>query len=312
MQSGPLHGGYVYKNILAAVIGLDKAITFCTVEKFDGSFQAFTAHQLCLPGVGSAYCRVEVLLNARKNFAVARRKAETYSSVLSVASLSQDEEMKFCFHAVFPVVLAAGFLAVHPAQARPVTKTRYTYYPISGKTAASLYRQMVTRGPHVSGSRAFAATRALQNYQRSYVDQRGRCRVKNFKMKISFTISLPRLSTRSGMSARTLKTWRRFSVFVKRHELKHRSIWLACARSIERRVRSVRATSCPLAEEKVTAIIRQEQRRCDRDHDLFDAADQRRLARHPLVIAARAVKRRERKRGRVTTWRRTTLGLHER
>lgn len=233
-------------------------------------------------------------------------------AALMLQVLHRLKEMKFCFRAILPVMIFAGMIMVPQATARPITKTSYTYYSITGKTAATLYRQMVARGPHVSGSRAFAATRAVQKYQREFKRVKNGCRVKRFKLSIDFRISLPRLANRRGVSKTTLQRWRQFSGFVKRHELKHRAIWLSCGRAIEQRIASVRATSCALAEEKVAAIIRQEQRSCDRKHDRFESADQRRLARHPLVVAAFSVKKRQRSTKSRTTRARSTFGLRSR
>ncbi|HUR43408.1 MAG TPA: hypothetical protein VMZ01_04835, partial [Aestuariivirga sp.] len=45
-------------------------------------------------------------------------------------------------------------------EAQPRQTTKYTYYPIGGGTAVSIYSAMLRGGPHVNGQKAYAATSA--------------------------------------------------------------------------------------------------------------------------------------------------------
>ena len=54
-------------------------------------------------------------------------------------------------------MVLAGTLSV-PGTAKPVETLRYTYYTVSGDTAAEIYRAMLKKGPDVNGAKAYAAT----------------------------------------------------------------------------------------------------------------------------------------------------------
>jgi predicted secreted Zn-dependent protease len=206
------------------------------------------------------------------------------------------------FAGVFMIGTSEG---VFETQARTTSKTVTTYYSVSGKSAAGLYRQMISRGPHVSGSRAFAATSARQSYRGDFSRRKGRCRIRKFRILMRFKISLPRLTSKRGLSRATWRQWMQFSKFVKRHENRHRTIWLGCARRADRAVAKISAASCSAAEKRVEKIFRVIARRCDKLHDAFDKSEQRRIARIPLVVAAKRPQRPARKRGAAPTRRRT-------
>ncbi len=181
--------------------------------------------------------------------------------------------------------------ASHEATAKPAVKTKYTYYTISGTSARNLYQQMISRGPHVSGDRALAATRAETRQSGDFV-MRKSCRVKNYKIGINFTIKLPKVANERKLPKRLRRDWRKFYKFVRSHELQHKAIWIGCARQVERKVRAIRASTCRSADSQANKIFRAVAKACEAKHDAFDRAEQKRLARHPLVVAAKRVPRR--------------------
>lgn len=187
-------------------------------------------------------------------------------------------------------VAIAGIPGAQVVSAKPVITTKYTYYNIAGRDARSLYRQMLRRGPHVSGAKAFASTTASTSHDGQLTGGRS-CRVTNYKVRMNFTINLPRLSSAAGLPAADRKRWAAFAAFVRRHEERHRTIWIGCARELERRIRAVRGVNCDQTDRKAAQIFEQVRAVCDRRHDAFDAAEQKRLARHPLIVAAQRVQR---------------------
>lgn len=194
----------------------------------------------------------------------------------------------FIVAATASAVLLSGI--VH---AKPRTTTKYTYYSISGKSARNLYQQMVSRGPHVSGDRALAAT-SVTTQQTGELGGKSSCRVNNYKLSMDFTIRLPKVRNEKSLPPRLRKTWKAFYKFVRRHEQRHRSIWIGCAASIESQVRKIRSSSCRKVDRLANSIFKKVSATCERKHDAFDRAEQKRLARHPLVIAAKRVPRKTR------------------
>ncbi len=172
------------------------------------------------------------------------------------------------------------------AKAEIIAKTKYKYYPISGKSAQQLYRQMVRRGPHVAGSPAVAATFAKHAYTGELVAGKSSCRIRNLKIRIMFTMSLPRLKSGKSLALQTRRQWKQFAQFVKTHEQKHRSIWMGCAKRADRAMKRIRTSNCNIANSKAEVAFLKERVRCKRLHDRFDSRERARLARQPLIIAA--------------------------
>lgn len=179
------------------------------------------------------------------------------------------------------MALAAGS-AGSAAIAAPATTTKYTYYSVSGDSAASLYNSVIRRGPHVNGAKAYAATSA-ESSQRGRLQPGKSCRVKDYKFTIKFTIKLPRMKDEAGLSPPLRGRWQQFSAFLKKHEETHRAIWLGCARTLEARVNALRANSCDKVDADAGRMWEEIQSSCAKKHDAFDAAEQRRLLSHPFV-----------------------------
>lgn len=200
--------------------------------------------------------------------------------------------MRF-FGGVIVAVTAWAVILTGTVSAKPRTKTKYTYYTISGKSARNLYQQMVSRGPHVSGDRALAAT-SVTTQQTGELGGTSSCRVRNYKLSMDFTIRLPKVRNEKGLPPRLRRTWKAFYKFVRRHEQRHRTIWIGCAANIEKQVRKIRASSCSKVDRLANSIFKKVSSSCERKHDAFDLAEQKRLARHPLVVAAKRVPRKTR------------------
>lgn len=175
----------------------------------------------------------------------------------------------------------AGCLA-SSAMAKPVYTTKYSYYAVNGSSAEEIYSAMLSRGPKVNGVRAYAATTATTT-QGGRTAQGGSCRIENYKLSIDFVIKLPKIRSERVLPARDRKRWQQFAAFLKKHEEHHRTIWLACATELERRVKSIRVKSCDVADRRAQALWDKIRAACSKKHDAFDAAEQKRLMKHPFV-----------------------------
>ncbi|MGQ0485917.1 MAG: DUF922 domain-containing protein [Hyphomicrobiales bacterium] len=181
-------------------------------------------------------------------------------------------------------ILAMGLVAVAPlcASAKPVYTTKYTYYSIGGDTAAEIYNAMIRRGPHVNGAQAYASTSATSS-QEGKLAQGQSCAISDYRLRIDFVIRLPRIKNEKVLSGATRARWQQFSRFLKQHEETHRSIWLVCARDLERQVKAIAVADCGIADARAAKLWEQMRKSCTKKHDAFDAAEQKRLARHPFV-----------------------------
>lgn len=168
------------------------------------------------------------------------------------------------------------------AQAAPAFTTKYAYYKVSGDSAAGVYVSMLKRGPHVRGEKAYAATSA-ESSQRGKLELKNSCRIIDYQYRVDFVIRLPKLADEAALSPAARSRWQQFSSFLRKHEESHRSVWMGCANEIQTRVSAVRGKSCAEVDRKAQAIRDQVQTACNHKHVAFDAAEQKKLAKHPFV-----------------------------
>ncbi len=166
--------------------------------------------------------------------------------------------------------------------AKPLQKTKYTYYTVAGDTAQEIYSAMLRKGPKVNGAKAYAATSATTT-QDGKLLQSSSCRIDDYQLKIDFVIKLPRIKNESVLPPKDRSRWQQFSAFLKKHEETHRSIWLGCAADLEAQVKSIKARTCAEADKKATALWEKMRNSCSRKHTAFDAAEQKKLMKHPFV-----------------------------
>jgi predicted secreted Zn-dependent protease len=141
---------------------------------------------------------------------------------------------------------------------------------------------MMKRGPHVNGDQAYASTTATQTLDGRFV-RTNTCRLHDINLSFDFTIRLPKLASTKGLSKTTRDRWQAFSQFLRKHEETHRSIWLGCAADFERRAMAVKASSCEAADAEIARLAESVRLACNKKHDAFDAAEQKRVAKHPFV-----------------------------
>ncbi len=168
------------------------------------------------------------------------------------------------------------------ALAAPAFSTKYVYYKVSGDSAAGVYISMLKRGPHVKGSKAYAET-LMESSQRGKLELKNSCRIIDYQYSAAFTIRLPKLANEGALSPSARARWQQFSSFLRKHEETHRAIWMGCANEIQTRVSTLRGRNCEEVDRKAQAIREAVTAACNRKHIAFDAAEQKRLAKHPFV-----------------------------
>lgn len=187
--------------------------------------------------------------------------------------------MMMCRLAVLGAALLAGTAM---AAAKPVQTTKYTYYSVSGDSAVEIYNAMIRRGPKVNGAKAYAATTATTT-QDGKLLQASSCQIQDYRLKLDFVIKLPKIKNEKVLPASDRKRWQQFSEFLKKHEETHRTIWMGCAADLERQVKSIKARNCSDADAKATQLWEKVRAACNKKHVAFDAAEQKKLMKHPFV-----------------------------
>jgi predicted secreted Zn-dependent protease len=178
--------------------------------------------------------------------------------------------------------VAASALGLGEAWGKPIQSTKYSYYTVSGDSAAEIYSARISRGPKVNGAKAYAATSATTT-QDGKLLQGSSCKILDYRLKLDFVIKLPKIRNEKVLPASERKRWQQFSGFLKTHEETHRQIWMNCAADLERQVKSIRAKSCSDADRKANQLWEKLRAACNKKHAAFDRAEQTRLMAHPFV-----------------------------
>ena len=176
--------------------------------------------------------------------------------------------------------------AAEPALAKPIVRIRYQYFTVSGMDASALHQSLVQKGPTVNGDKAYAATEVAGGQDGSLAPGAAGCRIANYRMKLDFTMRLPKLRPGVTLSPGLRSRWQSFEGFVRQHEGVHRDIWVGCATKVEQAVRAISARNCEAAQAMATGILNQMWKECAKKHDAFDAAQRHPLMRQPFIIAA--------------------------
>lgn len=108
-----------------------------------------------------------------------------------------------------------------------------------------------------------------------------------YSSKAKITTRLPRLSKSSRKYRAVRSVWRSFDKYIRAHEARHKSIYLSCARKIDRRARAyIRKHGCKNARLEITNIMVDERLRCNRLNQRYDLGERGRIKRLPLIRKA--------------------------
>lgn len=176
----------------------------------------------------------------------------------------------------------AGSLAA-AAGAATVPNIKYSYYTVSGRTPAEIYRAILKRGPTVEGNKALASTSAVAEQDGDLTESPSSCLISDYRLKLSFTVRLPRIQNEAVLPPADRQLWRQFSAFLKQHELRHTQLWLSCAADLERQVTGLKARTCKEASRRAAATWKKSLARCDRLQEAFDAEQRTELLNQPFM-----------------------------
>ncbi|WP_394701388.1 DUF922 domain-containing protein [uncultured Roseibium sp.] len=135
---------------------------------------------------------------------------------------------------------------------------------------------------------AIANIRARYSYDFKTKKDQNSCRVDRFRMRVGFTLTLPRATQESSFDRKTKRRWKSLQQFIRRHEGVHRKIYLSCARQMEREVKKVRPKVCQFLNREIGRIVREGKKTCEDKQRAFDRRELRRLTNHSFFKQARA------------------------
>lgn len=176
-------------------------------------------------------------------------------------------------------VALAGALALSsagPAFSDTIVRKTYSYFSITGKTAADLDQQLSKHGPLTrnTGARHPGATEIKFGGELTYVEKNGQCSVGTAKVLLNTRILLPRWKNRRRTTAELAFIWDTLLADIKRHEERHAEIARTHARSLERQLAALRPQkSCETLQEMVGKITQSVMDEHDRDQMRFDVVE---------------------------------------
>ncbi|WP_081964206.1 DUF922 domain-containing protein [Hoeflea sp. BAL378] len=188
-------------------------------------------------------------------------------------------------------------LAAQTGAADPLISKSYSYFSVSGRTAADLEREFSRLGPLLSGTgtRHAGATRIKLGGSVDYENSDGRCRVTDAKVKLETHLTLPRWKDRKHASREMALIWDTMSADIKRHEERHAEIARQYARRLETALEALRPEAdCARMQARVDATTKKIVDRHAADQDRFDrveaASYERRMTR---MLRFKAAERQE-------------------
>lgn len=238
------------------------------------------------------YCRTHAASSSGRKYTAVRRvdaHIKTGLAVFLVAAL----------FALTPVGL-------DPAGAAPKINAKTVYYTVQGSNPTAMLSYMLRNGPRGNHGRALGTTNARISQTTRLLPKANRCQIREYRLDVDITVNLPRLAKGQKLSAPARKGWNGFAVYVRHHENRHKSMFIACARRIDKRVRALsRNQSCRAIQAKIQTIFNQENKRCDQQNQAYDRRETKRIDKLPFIRQATGTPRFTRTR---TTATRSTSG----
>lgn len=173
-----------------------------------------------------------------------------------------------------------------PGAAEVTSTTRYADFNVKGTSPAEIYRAILRHGPHMDGGKAIATAAATATQDGRMLQQGNSCSVVDYRIRLSFRIVRPRIANERKLSPADRALWRQFSRFVEDHENEHKQTWLACARKLDRQVRTIRASNCDKVEARVNRLWDRMLSSCDKAQESFDNAQALELKNQPFMKRA--------------------------
>ncbi|NTF07543.1 DUF922 domain-containing protein [Agrobacterium rubi] len=162
------------------------------------------------------------------------------------------------------------------ADAEAVMTKSFSYFSIGGRTAEDLDHELSHRGPmtKATGARHPGATEIKFGGEITYVEKDRKCGVGTVEVKLHTKILLPRWTNRRRTTADLALIWDTLSADIKRHEERHAEIARNYARTLDKRLQSLRPQdSCEEMQALVTETTQEVMNAHDKDQMRFDVVE---------------------------------------
>nr|WP_234901893.1 DUF922 domain-containing protein [Agrobacterium rubi] len=185
--------------------------------------------------------------------------------------------MKHHYRAVCALLSLTMLLTLpQSADAEAVMTKSFSYFSIGGRTAEDLDHELSHRGPmtKATGARHPGATEIKFGGEITYVEKDRKCGVGTVEVKLHTKILLPRWTNRRRTTADLALIWDTLSADIKRHEERHAEIARNYARTLDKRLQSLRPQdSCEEMQALVTETTQEVMNAHDKDQMRFDVVE---------------------------------------
>lgn len=185
---------------------------------------------------------------------------------------------------VAPALLVAASLS--PARAEVFSSVDVSYFSVEGNTPAEIYHNILDRGPRVNGARALASISTRATEDADLHDDGGTCRMTDHVIRLDFRIQRPRIANENVLTSEDRAKWQQMNVFIAAHEDQHKKVWQGCAADLERRIDTLRTTTCDEFNRQANALWQEMLASCDKIQRSYDAEQSRALMLQPFMLRA--------------------------
>jgi len=168
------------------------------------------------------------------------------------------------------------FLVGASAIASAAESSKIITYPVSGTTALALYDSIKTSSPRVARNATFAFTAIATKTSKTTKMAKDGCKYSRFQTSAHYIFTLPRLTSKKGVSPALSAKWSSFADYLKTHEEGHRSIWRKCFAEYDAGVLELSAKTCEALDKKRERLFAAIKKRClqkDEDYDFVFRKD---------------------------------------
>ena len=184
------------------------------------------------------------------------------------------------------LILLFVLISSNYAYAKLKVSNTVTYFPVRGTSASAIYTNLVVNGPGGQSGSAMATTNATISHTFK-LKQGKRCTLNAHKINVAIVTQLPRLISRRKLSSSMRRTWRSFNRYLRRHENRHKAIYIGCARRIEKLSRRLaKSASCNGVRSAISRVRYSELAKCERLHSAYDRREFPRIKRLSLIVRA--------------------------
>ncbi len=153
---------------------------------------------------------------------------------------------------------AADSAALARTAPRAAVTAREQYYDIDGSSAGALRNQISRLGPKDETGTSHDALTVWSLEWTYGTAQRGdSCALRDVKVSLNVSVTLPRWKPPATATAELLKTWRAYLKAVRLHEAGHRTIAERNAREVMTALSALRGTSCGRVSDEATRTAEQ-------------------------------------------------------